>query len=126
VSAKTSILTGNVLVETVGLGLNISRTPVAGTPPTVQFNVGMSYCDQTYLVDAKGARVKLLTQNENQKHVGFTQDQTTALYLTPMKLADGTDTCFGEILSNLWDAAIVADIANPVASGPMGPGMLRP
>jgi hypothetical protein len=109
-AAKETNLNGSVVVETVGTTLNITRSPIAGTPPTVAYSVQLGYADHSYLVD-KGAKVKLLTQGENAKWVGYTPEQVMSLFRTPMKRADGTDTVLGEFLAELWDAAIQADLA---------------
>ena len=115
-SAKTTNLPGSVIVETVGTGLNISRSPMAGAPPTVAFNVNFQYADHTYLVDAEGAKIKLLQQGENTRFVGYTTQQSGEFYLLPMKTMDGKVTCLGEFLASAWDAAIQSDMAktNPM------------
>ena len=58
-AAKETTLSGSVVVETVATGFNVNRIPVAGTPPTVALSVGVGYADHSYLVDAKGEKVKV-------------------------------------------------------------------
>ena len=111
-AAKETPLTGSVVVETVGTTLNITRSLIAGTPPAVAYAVNLGYADHSYLVD-KGSKVKLLTQGENPRWIGYQPEQVMALFGTPMKRADGTDTVLGEFLAELWDAAIQADLNAP-------------
>jgi hypothetical protein len=123
-SAKQVTTSSSILTETVGTYLNITRQVQGGGQPgllpgvqsevpTVAFSVQAAYADHEYLVDAEGNKLRLLASNRNQRHISIFGDDATAFYMTPMKLMDGTTTCLGEFLSDLWDAAIVADLAKP-------------
>lgn len=108
-SAKQTTLTGSVLQETVGISLNITRFPVAGPPPTVGYAISYSFGDHTYLVSPGGERVKLLSQGENQRGVNLTPERVGYFLSTPIT-EEMVGRSLGDVVADLWDAEIAAEI----------------
>lgn len=122
-AAKESIANSRILTETALVHLQITRTIIGGgsmapgaapVPPSEAFGMNMGYADAEYLVDASGARERILTQGQNQRWVNLAPDQVEALRATPMKTADGAATTWGAFTDQLLDALIVADMAKEV------------
>lgn len=122
-AAKESITNSRILTETALVNLQISRSIIGGgpmvpgaapVPPRDAFGLNLSYADTEYLVDASGARERVLTQGQNQRWLNLAPDQVEALRDSPMKAADGAATTWGVFTDQLLDALIVADLAKVV------------
>ena len=119
---KTTQLPGSVSVETTVISINHTLTNLAGPPPTKRLQVGVTYADDTYLVDSKGVKTQLLATGGCPRYAPFTEEEAKALYETPLESSafPGLST-LGEILFASGDAAVTASLnaqAQAVANTP--------
>lgn len=122
-AAKEIIQNSRILTETALVNLQLSRSIIGGSamvpgappvPPSEAFGLNLSYADTEYLVDASGARERVLTQGQNQRWLNLAPDQVEALRNTPMKTAQSEATTWGAFTDQLLDGLIVADMAKAV------------